>query len=130
MAELTIFDRAIAAHAKWTWRLVQAIKTGESQWTVAEIRADDRCDFGAWLKQLPVGMRLSERYSHINSLHTEFHEAASDVLELALAGKKEEAKAAIALGSRFTGISTELTMALSDWGESEAKKAAAPSNDD
>ena len=92
MTKLTIFDKAIAAHAKWKYRLFQAINTGESDWTVAEIRADDCCDFGDWLKHLPVAKRTSERYARVKSLHTEFHQAASEVLALALAGKKEEGK--------------------------------------
>lgn len=121
MAELNIFDRAIAAHAKWKYRLFQAINTGKSEWTVAEIRADDGCDFGDWLDHLPVAARSSERYSRVRSLHTEFHQVASEVLELALSGKKEEAQAAISLGSRFTEISTNLTMALSEWAESDTK---------
>ncbi len=50
-------------------------------------------------------------------LHTEFHTAAADVLELALAGRKQEAEAAIALGSRFMLVSSDMTMTLSAWKE-------------
>ena len=120
MSELTIFDRAIAAHAKWKYRLYQAIKTGQSDWSVAEIRPDVRCDFGEWLRSLPMPERTSERCERVRALHTEFHAAAAEVLTLALAGQKQDAEKAIALGSRFTGISTDLTMALSAWKESEA----------
>jgi methyl-accepting chemotaxis protein len=117
MQDLAIFDRAIAAHAKWKYRLFRAIDTGTSEWTVAQVRLDTRCDFGAWLTSLPLSERLSERWKKVQSLHAEFHAAASEVLELALAGRKEEATAAIALGSRFATISAELTLALTDWKE-------------
>ncbi len=33
---------AIAAHAKWKFYLRQAIETGKSKWTVAEVWPDDR----------------------------------------------------------------------------------------
>lgn len=122
MTKLTIFEHAIAAHAKWKYRLFQAINTGKSEWTVAGIRADDRCDFGDWLEHLPVAKRTAERYSRVKSLHTEFHKAASEVLALALSGKKEEAQVAVSLGSRFTVVSTNLTMALSEWSESDKEQ--------
>ena len=121
MAELTIFDRAIAAHAKWKYRLFQAINTGKSEWTVAEIRADDRCDFGDWLNHLPVAKRTDERYSRVRSLHTEFHKVASEVLALALSGKKEEAQVAMSMGSPFTEVSAQLVLSLSKWAKSDTK---------
>jgi hypothetical protein len=120
MSELTIFDRALAAHAKWKYRLYQAIKTGQSDWSVAELRTDNRCDFGAWLRGLPMPERTSERCERVRALHTEFHASAAEVLTLALAGQKQDAEKAIAIGSRFTNISTDLTMELSAWKDSEA----------
>jgi len=119
MTKLTLFDRAIAAHGRWKYRLFQATSTGKSQWTEAEVRADDGCDFGVWLKQLPISRRLSQRCARIRALHIEFHEIAADVLVLALAGRKDEAKAMMALGSRFSEVSAALTMALSEWAEAE-----------
>ena len=59
MTKLTIFDKAVFAHSQWKHRLREAIKTGESEWTVAEVRADDRCDFGEWLDQLPASKKSS-----------------------------------------------------------------------
>ena len=51
---------AIAAHAKWKFYLRQAIDTGTSEWTVAEVRPDDGCEFGTWLLALPPGSRGAE----------------------------------------------------------------------
>jgi hypothetical protein len=117
MPELSIFDRAIAAHAKWKYRLFQAIKTGKSDWTVSQVQADDRCDFGQWLLSLPPSQRDTDRYEKVRALHTKFHAVAADVLELALTGRKEEAESAIALGSHFSALTAELTLALSAWQE-------------
>jgi hypothetical protein len=122
MAEPTIFDQALYAHAKWKYRLRQAIETGESEWTVAEVQVDDRCEFGDWLEHLPHSKKTFEHCSHVRSLHTDFHKAASEVLALALSGKKEEAQAAISPGSRFAEISTKLNLAVSKWAESEREQ--------
>jgi hypothetical protein len=116
-------DRAIAAHAKWKYRLMEAIDTGKSQWQVADVRTDGACDFGKWLLSLSLSQRLSEHSKKVRALHTEFHGLAADVLELALAGRKEEATAAIALGSRFAAVSSNLTMAVMAWQEGQADGA-------
>ena len=120
MAEFTTFDQAVAAHAQWKYRLYQAINTGKSEWTVAQVRTDDQCDLGKWLRSLPMSEQQSERYKVIWALHVEFHTIASEVLEMALAGRKEEAKEAIALGTHFSEITTNLTMGLIAWKEEGA----------
>ncbi len=108
-------DQAIAAHAKWKYRLMEAIDTGKSQWRVSDVRTDNSCNFGKWLTELPLTERLSANYKKVRTLHAEFHGLAADVLELALAGRKEEATAAMALGSRFAAVSSNLTMAVLAW---------------
>jgi hypothetical protein len=117
--------RAIAAHARWKYYLRQAIETGTSEWTVAEVRPDDRCEFGAWLRELPPEDRGSQNWGEVRRLHTEFHKAAAEVLSLALAGRREEAEAAIAQGSRFGKASTKLTITMTAW-QKELQSDAAP----
>ncbi len=73
MTKPTIFDKAVFAHAKWKHRLRQAMDTGKSEWTVAEVRADDGYDFGGWLQNLRPSKKTSEPHIHLRSLHTEFH---------------------------------------------------------
>jgi hypothetical protein len=114
---LEALDMALAAHAKWKYRLMDVIETGISQWRVGDVRADSSCDFGKWLVALPLSDRLSENYKKVKALHQEFHGLAADVLELALAGRKEEAAAAMALRSRFATVSSNLTMAVMAWKE-------------
>ena len=111
-------DNALAAHAKWKYRLMEAIKTGQSQWRISEVRTDEACHFGKWLLTLPLSIRLSENYKKVRLLHHEFHGFAADVLELAIAGRKDEANAAMAMGSRFAVCSSTLTMAIMSWKES------------
>jgi hypothetical protein len=108
-------DQAIAAHAKWKYRLMEAIDTGKSEWRVGDVRTDNSCNFGKWLSGLPLSERLTENFKKVRALHEEFHGLAANVLELALAGRKEEATAAMALGSRFATVSSNLTMAVIAW---------------
>jgi methyl-accepting chemotaxis protein len=122
MTNRTIFDKAVFVHAKWKHRLRRAIETGTSDWTVAETRQDDRCDFGQWLKDLPLSKKTAERYRELQTMHTEFHEAASEVLALALAGEKEEAQIAMARGSRFADVSAQLVLCLTKWAKSDAEE--------
>jgi hypothetical protein len=113
--EIDNITRGIAAHAKWKFYLRQAINTGESEWTVATARVDDRCEFGAWLHGLPAEQRLGEHFKTVSEQHAAFHRAAAEVLELALAGRRAEAEAAIADASRFAGVSRKLTLAMMAW---------------
>jgi hypothetical protein len=117
MTILEALDHAIAAHAKWKYRLMEAIDTGKSQWRVSDVRTDNACEFGKWLIALPLSQRLSEHSKKVRALHAEFHGLAADVLELALAGRKAEATAAMALRSRFAEVSSNLTMAVMAWKE-------------
>jgi hypothetical protein len=110
-------ERAIAAHARWKYRLMDAIDTGKSDCRVGDVRTDSACEFGKWLLNLPLSERLSEHSKKVRALHAQFHGLAADVLELALAGRKDEAAAAIALRSRFASVSSDLTMAVLAWQE-------------
>jgi hypothetical protein len=51
----------------------------------------------------------------VRELHARFHLEAARVLELALAGKRGEATAAMALGSPFATVSSKLTAAMTAW---------------
>ena len=113
-------DRAIAAHAKWKYRLMEAIDTGKSSWRVGDVRTDHECEFGKWLIALPLSERLSDHAKQVRALHSEFHVLAAAVLELALAGRKQEATAAMALGSRFAVVSSNLTVTIMAWKEASA----------
>jgi sulfur transfer protein SufE len=107
--------RAIAAHAKWKYRLRQAITTGASDWTVPDVRVDDKCDFGCWLCSFPPEARADQHWKAVSARHAEFHRAAAHVLALALSGKIAEAEAAIAPKSTFAEVSKQLTLAMMAW---------------
>lgn len=114
-------DKAIAAHAKWKYRLMDAIDSGKSPWRVGDVRTDHACEFGKWLIGLLLSERLSDHAKKVRTLHAEFHGLAADVLEMALAGRKEEARAAMAFGSRFASVSSDLTATIMEWKEAASR---------
>lgn len=120
-------DRAIAAHAKWKYRLMEAIETGKSEWRMDVVRTDEACEFGKWLAALPLSLRLSSHVKDVRTLHAEFHTLASNVLELALSGRAAEATAAMAFGSRFALVSSQLTLAVLGWKEAASGGEPTPS---
>ncbi len=115
MIDPASLDHAIAAHAKWKFRLREAIKTGKSEWTVETVGPDDRCEFGQWLNALLLSDRMSKDWRDAKTLHAQFHRAAADVLKSALAGHKAEADASMAPGGEFADVSTRLVRSLIDW---------------
>jgi len=114
-------DHGIAAHAKWKYRLFDAVKTGESEWTVEQIRAYTTCEFGRWLATLSSAEQQSEHCQTVVELHRQFHTTAAEVLELALRKEREAAEAAIALNSPFSLLSANLTAAMTAWKETLAR---------
>jgi hypothetical protein len=124
MKDPASLDHAIAAHAKWKFRLREAIRTGHSEWTVDKVRPDDLCDFGKWLNSLPLADRMTKEWKDAKTLHAKFHIAAADVLESAIAGRKSEADTAMAPGGAFADVTTKLVRVLTDW----KKKASGSEN--
>ncbi|MBK7366946.1 MAG: CZB domain-containing protein [Candidatus Eisenbacteria bacterium] len=107
--------KAIAAHGLWKSRLRQAIDTGRSQWSVEEIAADGDCDLGRWLQAVEPAADEAERIERIRTLHRKFHREAAQVLQLAHGGQRSVANMAMAAGSPFDRLTSELTRELMLW---------------
>ena len=115
MVDANNISLAIAAHARWKRFLTEAIETKKSERSVADAKVENHCEFGQWLHSLPLPDRQSKHWQTIRVLHAEFHQAAAHVLELALAGKREEAEADMKVNGNFTRISSQLTVAMANW---------------
>ncbi len=111
-------SNAIAAHGKWKQRLIDAIETGKSEFTVALLKVDNLCDFGKWLYSLSAEEKLSPYWNEVQKLHAKFHTEAAKILDLAVKGKVNEAKEAISLGKDYMKCSGELTRAMMKWRDS------------
>ena len=109
-------DKAIWAHSRWKTHLKQAIETGQSHFTVAEVQNPHNCAFGQWLDS-KEGQGLKD-YSEIVELHSTFHQEASQILSLALAGLTREATAKMQLGSDFNQKTAKLVNKLAEIGQS------------
>ncbi len=116
-------NAAISAHGLWKARLKAAIETGKIDIPVETIRMDDQCAFGKWLygRGFPEKSKNSPHYERVIELHATFHEAAARVVELALQGRKEEAKTLIRVKGEFAAASVRLMDAMREWKE-EAEK--------
>jgi hypothetical protein len=69
-----------------------------------------RCVFGQWLDS-PNGKSLPH-YSQVVELHQHFHEAAANVLKLALQGQSHQASEALKAGSPFSQAAANLVNEL------------------
>lgn len=113
-------DQAVGAHGMWKGRLKQAIDSGKLDTPVATIRTNNQCAFGKWLygSTLSAQDKSSEYYKTVTELHTQFHQAAAQVAELATSGKKNEAEKLLVPDGRFASISSKLTAAMVAWKKS------------
>lgn len=110
-------NKAIGAHGLWKTRLKYSIEHSKSDFSAAEVRMDNLCEFGKWLYACSAEQKNSLDWKNIKNLHGKFHAAAASVLELALKGKKEEAEIEF-LNGNFTKVSNELNSALIQWKQS------------
>lgn len=111
-------DQAVGAHGMWKNRLKTAIANGALEIPVETIRPDDQCVFGKWLygPKLSDADKATASYRTVRDLHAEFHKTAAQVVELALAGNKEEADKL--LHGEFADASINLTSAMMEWKQS------------
>jgi methyl-accepting chemotaxis protein len=113
----SMLQSAIVAHAGWTARLKGAIVSRHLDMPIATIRADDQCAFGKWLRseETSTPERQSEQYPTAKRLHTQFHEEAARIAQLAISGQKEAAEQAMGQSGEFARLSAALTGVLNRW---------------
>jgi len=109
-------NKTIASHSMWKVRLLDAIKNGTSEFSVDEVKVDNKCEFGQWLyEKIGESWKTDEHYKKVLDLHAQLHTETARILSLALDGKAEIARNEMALGSEFSKLSSKLTLALMDW---------------
>jgi hypothetical protein len=105
-------EAAIKAHIAWFGRLKTAIATGKSEFNPAVVAADNQCEFGKWVYSNLKSICDQAKYDRIKSLHAGFHGKASEILKLALEGKKELASLQVAASSELGRLSGDLILIL------------------
>src|SRR5690606_32229180 len=115
MAHKEQITKAIGAHGLWKAKLSHAIKTGEIDKTVDEIRKDNCCEFGQWLygSTLSAEDKNSDFYKDVKALHTQFHSLAADIADLATKNKRTEAEQK--MEGDYKLVSSDLTRKLMAW---------------
>ncbi len=114
MTNVERIDEAVSAHTHWFIKLRVAIIEGSSQFKPEIVRTDTNCDFGNWLYgDFPREVAGSHLLAEIRALHSEFHKEAAHILELAIAGKKDEALSLLDDDSKIRKCSADLLNRLS-----------------
>ena len=113
-------EKATDAHARWEASLKDAIESELSLATASSMKSDHECRFGKWLlsPDLSPAVKASQHFSKVTQLHSEFHKAASRIIDLAMSGDKPEAMKSISHGGQFQEISGKLIFAMKEWHES------------
>ncbi|MBL0355314.1 MAG: CZB domain-containing protein [Dechloromonas sp.] len=115
MNNMTDIDLAIQAHTHWMSQIRQAVLDALSGIDVNRTRADSFCEFGKWLNGpgLSADDRLTDHYLEVRRLHTEFHELAGRIVDLAAAGQVAEAYTL--LYGEYITLSGRLVLAMRAW---------------
>jgi len=108
-------EKAIGNHALWMSHLRDAIGQASPTVDVAQVRAEDQCEFGKWLygSRLSVEDRASSVYQDVKRLHADFHRLAAQVVELAASGRPLDAYAL--LYGEYITMSGRLAIAMRAW---------------
>ncbi|MBU4336271.1 MAG: CZB domain-containing protein, partial [Actinobacteria bacterium] len=108
---------AVAAHGAWKRRLRHAIDTGRlpEGATVEQVRRDDVCEFGRWLRDGGGDALDPRRSADAAALHTDFHRYAGGVLADVAAGRSAAAIEKLTAEDGYAGTARALTDALLEW---------------
>lgn len=119
---LNQITNAIGAHGSWKLNLLMAVKKGQSEHSIEDVRCDNKCAFGEWLYSSDIddATLSGAPYKVIKRLHAEFHVCAADVLEKATTGNIPGAIEL--LEGDFTAQSEKLVRGLRKW----RREASAP----
>lgn len=105
-------EAAIKAHIGWFEKLRSAIAAGKSDFNPSIVVMDNQCEFGKWIYSDLKNICDQAKYDRIKILHANFHKKASEILKLAIDGKKEIASSQITTNSDLGKLSGELILIL------------------
>ena len=114
MISIEEIDSALTYHKLWKEHLLEAIEKGTSNFQVGIVRSDNSCQFGKWIYSLWEREKNNPEFLKMKQLHAEFHKTASEILELAINGKKKESLKFMQKGENFDKVSTELMLTLNN----------------
>lgn len=113
--------QAMSAHAGWKAKLKRATSGGVLDLSAQDVRRDDLCTFGKWLKDVAEDADVggTEAFETVCKRHSAFHVVAGEVAAKVEAGDAAAAKAVLD-GADYKSASDELASALYAWKASAA----------
>ena len=105
-------DSAIQAHFSWFERLKSAMNTGKSDFKPEVVCKDNACEFGKWIYSDLKNICDEQSFNEIKNLHAKSHKKASEILTLALSGKKDLVIQEITASSELGKLSGKLVLLL------------------
>ena len=115
----------IAGHGLWKARLRDALDGGAEGLDPDDIRPDDRCAFGKWLRAMPSSTQETAHFKNVKELHRLFHLEAAGIVELIQGGERERAETSIRMRGDFSKRTSRLTRAMVAWMEGSTPRSAA-----
>jgi methyl-accepting chemotaxis protein len=100
----------LSEHGLWTYRVVQAIESGDSGASPDSVLADDQCAMGRWLSGDARAALDPPVRSEVTDRHRRLHQSAAELLTLVAEGDKERALAAVAPGGPFSLAANSLAV--------------------
>lgn len=105
------FNQAIAAHAEWKIKL-RLYLNGQGDLNPHVICQDNQCVLGKWIYGEGAGFSYLPEFDHLRHTHAQFHKCAAGIVDKINRGDRESATQALAPGSEFTQLSSEITVDL------------------
>jgi len=98
--------KAIAAHGAWKTKF-RDFMVGKIELDAGKVAPNNLCDFGKWLER-EGAEELGGDFQEINSLHSQFHRIAAEVVRKKQAGNTAAAEKSLALTGDFGRTSSSL----------------------
>jgi Chemoreceptor zinc-binding domain len=113
----SLLYEAMTTHVCCKECLRQAIDTGVCNPPSTVIRSETMCEFGKWLDRsdLSIDILSSPHYLNIRRIHTDFHTAAAEVMELIEIGETEKAKQMILVDGHYSVHANKLRSEFLNW---------------
>ena len=104
---------AFGAHTQWIKALVDYIECRGNRSLGLELD-EKKCEIGSWLGGPGKKLEHFEEYNKLVAIHSEFHEAAREIVSLVDSGDAKSAFGNLAPGGEFERLSIGLILAFDE----------------
>ncbi|HEY9080343.1 CZB domain-containing protein [Magnetovibrio sp.] len=90
------FSQITHMHISWLQDILSNIQN-PARLDPDQIARDDACELGKWINSVDARYRHLPEYAELDTVHRELHQAASDAVVLAQAGKIKESRECLSI---------------------------------